>query len=85
MTIFGGNILGIFSKKSFQKNLLKSIFFKCTIWLMFVLKKCQKNVIFKVFQLHLQVLLFKSSGYKSFYIIFEGPNVNNIISYFGHV
>jgi hypothetical protein len=30
-------------------------------------------------------LLLKNNGYKSFYIIFEGPNVNKIISYFGHL
>jgi hypothetical protein len=49
-------------------------------------KKFQKYVIFKVFQVHVQVLLlFKNNGYKSFYIIFEGPNVNEIISYFGHL
>jgi hypothetical protein len=51
-----------------------------------MLKNCQKNVIFKVFQVHLQVLvLFKNSDYKFFYTIFEGPNVNEIISYFGHI
>jgi len=49
-------------------------------------KNLPKNVIFKVFQIHLQVFLWlKNSGYKSFYIIFEGPNVNEIISYFGHL
>jgi hypothetical protein len=70
------------------KNLHKSSMFKknlCIILLRFVLKICQKYVIFKVFQVHLQVLLLlKSSGYKSFYITFEGLNVNKIISYFGH-
>jgi hypothetical protein len=36
---------------------------------------------FKVFQVHVQVfLLFKNNGYKFFYITFEGPNVNEIIS-----
>jgi hypothetical protein len=40
----------------------------------------------KFFQVHLQVLLLiKNNGYKSFYIIFENPNVNEIISYFGHL
>ncbi len=29
--------------------------------------------------------MFKSSGYKSFYTTFEGPNVNEIISYFGYL
>jgi hypothetical protein len=27
----------------------------------------------------------KANGYKSLYITFEGPNVNEIISYFGHL
>jgi hypothetical protein len=40
------NILG----KNLQKSLLK---FLCTILLRFVLKICQKYVIFKVFQIHL--------------------------------
>jgi len=36
-----------------------------------------KYVIFKVFQVHLQVLvLLKNNGYKSFYITFEGLNVD---------
>ncbi len=49
---------------------------------MFVLKIWQKYVIFKVFQVHLQVfLLLKSNGHKSFYRTFEGPNVNEIVSY----
>jgi hypothetical protein len=26
----------------------------------------------------------KTNGYKDFYITFEGPNVNERISYFGH-
>jgi hypothetical protein len=54
-----------------------NLFFKnCTILLRFVLKTCQKYVIFKVFKVHLQVfLLFKRSGYKYFYTTFEGPNV----------
>jgi hypothetical protein len=62
---FSKNILGIFSKKVFKKifkNLKKIL---CTILVRFVLKICQKYVIFKVFQVHLQVLLlFKKSGYK---------------------
>ncbi len=49
-----------------------------------MLKIDQKYVLFKVFQVHLQVrLLFKNGGYKSFYTTFEGPNINEIISYFG--
>jgi len=83
--IFGEYSWNIF-EKSFQNNLLKYILKNFTICLMFVLKKIQKYIIFKVFQFHLQVfLLFKNSGYKFFYIIFEGPNVNKIISYFEHV
>jgi hypothetical protein len=40
--------------------------------LRFVLKFCQKYVIFKAFQVHLQVfLLLKNSGYKSFDIILK--------------
>jgi hypothetical protein len=43
-----------------------------TILLRFVLKICQKYVIFKVFQIHLQVLLLlKNIGYKSFYIFLK--------------
>jgi hypothetical protein len=73
-----GNILEIFSKKTL-KNLLKSF---CAILLRFLLKICQKYVIFKVFQVHLQVLLLlKNNRYKYFYTTFEGPNVNEIISY----
>ncbi len=54
--------------------------------LRFLFKICQKYVIFKDFQVHFQVfLLFKSNGYKKFYITFEGPNVNKIISYFEHL
>jgi len=53
---------------------------------MFVLKIWQKFVIFKVFKVHLQVLLLlKNSGYKFFNSTFEGPNVNEIISYFGYL
>jgi hypothetical protein len=49
-------------------------------------KKFQKYVIFKVFQIYLRVLLLlKSDGYKFFYTTFEGPNVNEIISYFKHL
>jgi len=59
------------------------------LWSYFV-KVCffnlPKNVIFKVFQVHLQVfLVLKSNGYKSFYTNFEGPNVNEMISYFEHI
>jgi hypothetical protein len=76
------NVLGIFSKKDFKK-VFKNFF---VLLLRFVLKICQKYVIFKVFQVHLQVyLLFKNNGYKFFYITFEGPNVNEIIPYFGHL
>jgi hypothetical protein len=51
-----------------------------------MLKICHKYVIFKVFQVHLQVdLLFKSNDYKSFYTTFESPNVNEIFSYFEHL
>jgi len=50
--------------------------------LRFLFKICQKYVIFKDFQV---ILLFKSNGYKFFYINFEGPNVNKIISYFEHL
>jgi hypothetical protein len=57
-----------------------------TILLKFVLKICQKYVIFKIFQVLLQVLLLlENSGYKSFYTTFEGLIVNEIISYFGHL
>jgi len=49
-------------------------------------KISQKYVIFKVFQVHLSIfLLFKNTSYKYFYIIFEGPNVNEIISCFEHL
>jgi len=72
---FLGNILEIFSKKKFKK-----IFF--LKWYYFVnvcVKILAKNAIFKVFQVHLQVLLLlKNSGYKSFYSTFEGPNANEI-------
>jgi hypothetical protein len=48
-----------------------------------MLRFSQKYVIFKVFQILLQILLlFKNNGYKVFYITFERPNVNEIISYF---
>jgi len=49
-------------------------------------KNLSKNVIFKVFQVYLKIiLLLKNNGYNSFYITFEGPNVNEIISYFEHL
>ncbi len=83
---FFGNILEIFLEKIFKKisyNLKKIL---CIILLRFVLKICQKYVIFKVFQIHLQVFLsLKFSDYKSIYTTFEGPNVDEIISYFGHL
>ncbi len=41
---------------------------------------------FQSFQVHLQVfLLLKSNNYKYFYTTFEGSNVNEILSYFGHL
>ncbi len=41
---------------------------------------------FQSSQVHLKVfLLLKSSNYKYFYITFEGSNVNEIFSYFGHL
>jgi len=75
---FLGNILGIYIFK-FQKKSSK-------ISLYYFVKVCVKNLTkichFQSFQVHLQVyLLFKSSGYKSFYTIFEGSNVNEIIPY----
>jgi hypothetical protein len=59
---FLGNILGIVLEKIFKKSFL--VFLKnCTIFLKFVLKICQKYVIFKNFQIHLQVLLlFKNTS-----------------------
>jgi hypothetical protein len=40
----------------------------------------------KRIQIHLQViLLLKNNGYTFFYITFEGPNVNEIVSYFQHL
>jgi hypothetical protein len=78
MIAFGG----ILSKKVFKK-VFKNIFYKLFIILFFFF---QKNHFLEVFQVHLQViLLFKSSGYESFYITFENPNVNEIISYFRHL
>jgi hypothetical protein len=79
-------ILGIFSRKVFKK-FFKILFKKKLYYFVKVcFKNLPKNVTFKVFQIHLQVFfLFKSSGYKCFYITFEGPNVNEIISYFGHL
>jgi hypothetical protein len=51
-----------------------------------MLNICPKYDIFKVFQVHLQVFfLLKNSGYNFFYITFEGPNVDEIISYFEHL
>jgi len=78
-----GNKLGIVSKQIFKQifNFLKKNL--CIILLRFVLKICEEYVIFKVFQIHLQVfLLLENNGCKSFYTTFEGPNVNEIISYF---
>ncbi len=47
---------------------------------------CLKYVIFKIFQVDLQdLLLLKNNGHKFFYIIFEGPNVDEIIIYFRHL
>jgi hypothetical protein len=73
---------GIFFGKVFQKIVLKKIYYFVEVRV----KKLPKNVIFKVFQVHPPILLLlKNNGYKSFYIIFEGPNVNEIISYFEHL
>jgi hypothetical protein len=73
-------------EKNLQKNLLKYLKNISTILLKFVLKICQNYFIFKVFQVHLKaILLPKNNGYKFFYIIFEGSNVNETISYFGHL
>jgi len=64
-------------KKSSKKNFINFLL------LIFFSKICH---FLEVFQVHLQViLLFKSSGYKSFYITFENPNINEIISYFRHL
>jgi hypothetical protein len=50
------------------------------------IKNLSKKFLFKVFQVCFQVLLLlKNNGYKFFYTIFEGPNVNEIISYFSHL
>ncbi len=80
MISFWGIVLEYSWKKSSKK-----IFF----WYYFVqvcVKKLPKEFIFKVFQIHLQVfLLLKSNGYNSFYTNFEGPNVDEKISYFGHL
>ncbi len=57
------NILEIFFK-----NLLKNL---CIILLRFVLKIRQKHVIFKVFQVHLQVLDMPSRDNSFFYITFD--------------
>jgi hypothetical protein len=49
---------GISSKKKIIK------IFLCTILLSFLLKICQRYVIFKIFQVHLQVLLsLQNNGY----------------------
>ncbi len=77
---FLGNILEIFSKEFFKKSL--KIF---KLFLNYFVKVCVKTLPkichFQSFQVHLcGLLLLKSSGYKSFYTIFEGPNVNEIIS-----
>jgi hypothetical protein len=83
---FLGNKLGIVSKKIFKKIFKLKKINLCIILLRFVLIFFQEYVIFKVFQIHLQVfLLLKSNGCKSFYTTFEGPNVNEIISYFGNL
>jgi hypothetical protein len=47
----------ILQKKSSKKYFSIYIFLNYTILLRFMLKFCQKYVIFKVFQVHLQVLL----------------------------
>jgi len=54
--------------------------------LRFVLNFFQKYVISKSFPSPFtSLLLLKNNGYKSFNIIFESLNVNEIISYFGHL
>jgi len=69
---FWGNVLKIFSKKNLLKAFKNSMYYFVNV----CVKNLPKNVIFKVFQVHLKVLLLlKSSGYDSFYIIVEGPNV----------
>jgi hypothetical protein len=76
-----GNSFGILSKKGFKKILdLKNKYLYYFVKV--CVKKLSKIVIFKVFEVHLQL---KNNGCKSFYTIFEGPNVNEIISYFGHL
>jgi hypothetical protein len=87
--IIGGPLGECFLKNILEKNpqkFCKSFYKKiCTILLKILLKFCQKYDIFKVFQVHLQVLfLLKNNGQKSFHTTFESPNVNEIISYFGH-
>ncbi len=81
MIAFWGIVLE-YSRKKFSKQ-SSNFFIKkiCSILLRFVLN-CQEYVIFKVFQVHLQL---KNSGHRSFYNIFEGPDVNETISYFGHL
>jgi hypothetical protein len=49
-----GNIFGIFSNKSFKKFL--KFFLKKNYFVKVFVKILPKNVIFKVFQVHLQVL-----------------------------
>jgi hypothetical protein len=63
-----GNIFKIFLKISSRKYF--KIFLKLYYFVKVYAKKFPKNVIFKVFQVHLRVLLlFKNNCYKS-YIIF---------------
>jgi len=52
---FLGNSFGILSKKVFKKIFKFSLKNLCIILLRFVLKICQEYVIFKVFQVHLQL------------------------------
>jgi hypothetical protein len=81
---FWGIFLDYFRKK-FSKNISKyfkiSLYYFVKVCVKTLPKICQKYVIFKVFQVH---LLLKDRGYKLFYTTFEGLNVNEIISYFGH-
>jgi len=62
---FLGNILEMFLEKN-SKKISKHFLKDCTILFRFLLNICQKYVIFKIFQIHLQVLLLlksTSSGY----------------------
>jgi hypothetical protein len=69
-----------FLEKSLEKSLLNFIFKNLYYFVKVFVENLPKYVIFKVFQIHLQVsLMFKSGGYKSFYTTFEGPNVHNFI------